>query len=222
MLYKTHKKQNIKELDPRGLLRDKGGNYLKDVELLAIILRSGTKSHNVLKLAEEVLIYLEKNNYSVSVHSLLKLKGLGLAKSTSIVAMLELCKRILIPTTEKIQSPDNLLPLLQNYAHKNQEYFLSVFLNGAYKVISHSIVSIGLINQTLVHPREVFVDAIRLRATSIVVAHNHPSGYVDPSSEDIESTNRIKSAGDILGIPMLDHIIFSSKGYYSFKEHGLV
>ncbi len=220
MLYKGKSSQDVKKINPRGLLYDRGANHLKDTELLAVILGSGTKSKNVMKLAEDLLAYLEKSNYTVDVQSLLTLKGLGLAKSTSIVAMLELCKRILLPTTEKINAPQDLLPLLKNYANKYQEYFLSVYLNGAHTIISHSIVSIGLINQTLVHPREVFCDAIKLRATSIIVAHNHPSGYVDPSIEDITSTKRIKEASEILGIPLLDHIIFSTKGYYSFKEHG--
>ncbi len=222
MTYRTRDSGNVKIIDPRGLIHKKGAEHLTDHELLALILGSGTKSHNVMRLAEILLLHLEKNNYSVDVESLLEIKGLGLAKSTRIVAMLELCKRMLLPSSKRIESPKDILPLLHNYAHKEQEYFLSIILNGAHNVISHSIVSIGLINKTLVHPREVFSDAIRLRATSLIIAHNHPSGYVEPSSEDLQSTRRIKESGILLGIPLLDHIIFSPQQYYSFKEHGKI
>jgi DNA repair protein RadC len=105
-------------------------------------------------------------------------------------------------------------------ADRKQEHFLCISLNGAYEVIAVRTVSVGLVNKTQVHPREVFADPLTDRATAIIVAHNHPTGNLTPSKEDIAITRQLKSAGEILGIKLLDHIIFSHKGYYSFMENN--
>jgi DNA repair protein RadC len=115
-----------------------------------------------------------------------------------------------------------VLPLIRHYADRKQEHFICVSLNGANEVIATRVVSVGLVNKTQVHPREVFADSITDRATAVIVAHNHPSGSLEPSREDFEITDRIKSPGEVLGIRLLDHIVFNQKGYYSFCEKGLV
>ena len=113
-----------------------------------------------------------------------------------------------------------MLPAIRHYADRKQEHFLSVSLNGAHEIIAVRVVSIGLVNRTIVHPREVFADPLTDRAAAVVVAHNHPSGQVQPSMEDRDVTRRLKSAGDTLGMKLLDHVVFSTLGYYSFLEHG--
>lgn len=119
----------------------------------------------------------------------------------------------------KIKFPADVLPLIQHFADRKQEHFLCVSINGANEVMNVRVVSIGLINKSHVHPREVFADVIAERASAIIIAHNHPIGELKPGKEDIEVTNRIKEAGKILGINLWDHIIFNHKGYYSFVEN---
>jgi DNA repair protein RadC len=119
----------------------------------------------------------------------------------------------------QVHGPEDIYQALSRYHRKRKENFLVITLNGAHQVISIRIVTIGLINRSLVHPREVFIEAIRDNAAAVTVAHNHPSGNFLPSPEDYEVTSRLKKAGDIIGIPVLDHIVFSHKGYYSFLEH---
>jgi DNA repair protein RadC len=111
------------------------------------------------------------------------------------------------------------LPLLERFADRNQEHFLTLSLNGAHEVIMVRTVSVGLVNRTMVHPREVFAGPLTDRASAIILAHNHPSGSVEPSAEDDEITTRLLSAGETLGIPVLDHVVFSRSGYYSYLEH---
>jgi DNA repair protein RadC len=121
---------------------------------------------------------------------------------------------------KKITSPSDILPAVWEYAEKNQEHFIVASLNGAHEVIETRICSIGLLNRTLVHPREIFRQAIIDSAAAIIIIHNHPSGNLEPSQEDTEITKRIKDAGIIVGIKVLDHIIISKCGYYSFLEEG--
>jgi DNA repair protein RadC len=112
--------------------------------------------------------------------------------------------------------------LIRHYADRKQEQFICISLNGANEVIAHRVVSVGLVNKTQVHPREVFADPITDRASAIIAAHNHPSGSLSPSKEDVEITRQIKNAGETLGIKLLDHIIFNHRGYYSFLEDGKI
>lgn len=120
----------------------------------------------------------------------------------------------------KITSPADILPAVWKYAEENQEHFVVASLNGAHEVIEIRVSSIGLLNRTLVHPREIFRQAIIDNAAAVIIIHNHPSGNLEPSQEDIEITKRIKDAGIIVGIEVLDHLIISKSGYYSFLEEG--
>lgn len=122
----------------------------------------------------------------------------------------------------KISRPQDIFAALSRYARARNERFFAITLNGAHEIIKIHIVSIGLVNRTVVHPREVFITAIKDNATAIVVAHNHPSGHLDPSPEDREITDRLHNASEVLGLALLDHLIFSRAGYYSFVEHGLL
>ena len=122
----------------------------------------------------------------------------------------------------KVSRPQDIYAALARYARARNERFFAITLNGAHEIIKIHIVSIGLVNRTVVHPREVFITAIKDNATAIVVAHNHPSGHLDPSPEDREITDRLRNASEVLGLALLDHLIFSRTGYYSFVEHGLL
>ncbi len=203
---------------PREKLKTKGPEALSDQELLAILLGSGTKGHNVMTVAQRILKALDTHNEKLNLDVLEKLEGVGPAKATLISAALELGRRRIRPEGLKISFPADVLPLLHNYGDRKQEHFICISLNGAHEVVATRVVSVGLLNKTQVHPREVFSDPITDRAAAIIIAHNHPSGELIPSSEDIQVTRQLKAAGELLGIHLLDHIIFNHKGYYSFLE----
>jgi DNA repair protein RadC len=144
----------------------------------------------------------------------------GPAKATLIAASLEFARRRIRPEGIKIKTPVDVLPLVRHYGDRKQEHFLCISLNGANEIITTRVVSVGLVNKTQVHPREVFADPITDRASAVILAHNHPSGDLTPSKEDILLTRQLKEAGETLGIAVLDHIIFSQKGHYSFLENS--
>lgn len=204
---------------PREKMHAKGPESLSDHELLAILLGSGTKGSDVMTVAGRILKVLDGNK-ELSLDELKKIEGVGPAKATLIAAALEFARRRIRPEGLKISFPADVLPLIQHYADRKQEHFLCVSINGANAVIQSRVVSVGLVNRTQVHPREVFADPITDRASAIIVAHNHPAGTLTPSTEDKEITEQLKSSGETLGIRLLDHIIFNQKGYYSFLEHG--
>lgn len=218
--------RNIKNLPecerPREKLQQKGSEALSDLELMAILLGSGTKGHDVMKVSGRILKILDGNSKQLSLEELQRIEGVGLAKATLIAAALEFARRRIRPEGLKISTPADVLPLIQHYADRKQEHFICISINGANEVIKSRVVSVGLVNKTHVHPREVFADPITDRASAIIVAHNHPSGSLTPSTEDKEITGQLKSAGEILGIRLLDHIIFNHKGYFSFLESGVL
>ncbi|MBI5056133.1 MAG: DNA repair protein RadC [Nitrospirae bacterium] len=215
------KLRDIPEPDrPREKLRQKGAEALTDLELMAILLGSGTKTHDVMMVADRILKALDGNNAKLDIEELQKIDGVGLAKATLIAAALEFARRRIRPEGLRISFPADVLPLIQHYADRKQEHFISISINGANEVIASRVVSVGLVNKTQAHPREVFADSITDRASAIIIAHNHPSGGLTPSKEDTEITRQLKSAGETLGIRLLDHIIFNHNGYYSFLENG--
>jgi DNA repair protein RadC len=205
---------------PREKLRDKGAAALSDLELLAIILGSGTKGHEVITVADQLLKVLDRTDSQPGPEELEQIEGMGPAKATLILAALEFTRRRIRPEGLKISFPTDILPLIRHFADRKQEHFLCVSLNGANEVIQTRVVSVGLVNKTQVHPREVFADPITDRASAVIVAHNHPAGGTSPSQGDREVTQQLKSAGETLGIRLLDHIIFDRKDYYSFLEKG--
>jgi DNA repair protein RadC len=148
--------------------------------------------------------------------------GLGPAKQAQLTAAFELARRFGRPKHLKISVPGDLAPRLFHWADRPQEVFLAALLNGAQEVIAVTPITVGLLNKTLVHPREVFAPAIEVRAAAVILAHTHPSGSLEPSREDREATRRLIQAGKLLGVEVLDHLIVTQTGYYSFKEHGEV
>ncbi len=205
---------------PRERLLASGPAHLSDSELLAILIGCGTKGTPLGQIAAEVVALLDRQVDSIQLRDLMAIRGMGATKATQIAAALEFARRRLCPGSKKISYPADVVPIIAHYADRSQEHFLCLSLNGAHEVMSLRVVSIGLLNRTIVHPREVFADPLKERAAAVIVAHNHPSGSVEPSAEDREVTRRLKEAGETLGIELLDHIVFSTRGYYSFLEHS--
>jgi len=200
-----------------------GAGRLSDIDLAALIIGSGIKGNSVDKIAEKLVQILDHTSAPViEVQAVRAIPGIGTAKAAQICAALEYARRRLRPAENRIRFPQDVLPVIRHYADRQREHFLSISLNGAHEVISVRVVSIGSVNRTIVHPREVFCEPLQDRATAVLAAHNHPSGNVDPSDEDREITVRLRQAGETLGISLLDHIIFTQNNYYSFLEHGVL
>lgn len=205
---------------PRERLATKGPQALSDVELIAILIGRGTKGHEVMSVAHRILETIDANGGVPDSAALQAIEGVGPAKATILSAALEFARRRIRPEGLKISFPADVLPLIQHLADRKQEHFVCISLNGAKEVINTRIVSVGLVNKTQVHPREVFADPIVDRASAIIVAHNHPAGELKPSKEDMAITKELQTAGETLGIKLLDHVIFNHRGYYSFLENG--
>ena len=204
---------------PREKLLKKGAESLSDQELMAIILGKGSKKNDVLSLAKQLIKTIDEKGIKVQAKEILNIDGIGEAKATTIAAAFEFVRRRIKPEGLKIKFPVDVLPLIQHYGDRKQEHFLCISINGANEVMNIRVVTIGLINKSQVHPREVFADVIAERASAIIIAHNHPVGDLKPSPEDMVVTKRINEAATILGMSLLDHIIFNNKGYYSFVEN---
>ena len=213
----------VKHDMPREKLQRLGASALKDYELMAVLLGTGVKGKDVIALSKELIQFIEKEFDSLDLKKLLSIHGLGSAKASQILSALELSKRLLIESQNiKITTPKDIYEELRAYRKKQQEYFIALYLDGANCLLETKVITIGTLNQSLVHPREVFSDAIEKRCASIIVAHNHPSGILEASSEDLEVTQRLKQSGKILGIELLDHIIFTSEAFVSLKEEGVL
>jgi DNA repair protein RadC len=204
---------------PRERILATGAQSLSDLDLISTLIGSGGKGRTVDQLARRIQHVLDACGQDIAAEELMKIEGLGPAKASVVAAAIELGRRRFPAMKTRIIHPESAFPLIQHYGDRLQEHFIRISLNGAHEVISIGVVSIGLVNRTIVHPREVFADPIRERSTAVIVAHNHPSGNLQPSREDREITVRLKEAGAILGISLLDHLIFSSGGFYSFLEH---
>jgi DNA repair protein RadC len=220
-------KQLPPELRPRERLLEAGPSALSDGELLGLLFGIGSREKTAVELAGEVISEAGGLHglYNVSVHELMRANGIGEAKACIILAAVELGRRIgqvRNPGRPVISSPADVERLVRGrIANLDRENFVVVLLNTKNEVIETLTVSIGTLGASLVHPREVFKPAIRASAASVILAHNHPSGKVEPSREDHEVTRRLGEAAGILGIEMLDHVIVGD-GYFSMKEHGML
>ncbi len=218
--------KKIKELasfdKPREKLFQKGVSALKDYELIAIMLGSGVKGKDILQLSKEIEKLLKDEFESIDLEKLLEIKGLGIAKASILLSAIELSKRYLLKQHKTISNAKEAYEEFKSIADKKQEYFVALYLDGANRVLEKRTLFIGTINKSLVHPREVFAPAIELRAASLIVAHNHPSGELQPSQADSAITQRLLESSSILGIELLDHLIVSKEGYFSFEENGLI
>jgi DNA repair protein RadC len=215
---------------PRERLKKYGSEALSVVELLALVLGRGIRSESVMVSAQRLFSGFGslKGLAEASVEDFESLRGLGLAKAAQLKACFELSKRLRheeaagLSKNKKLASrPEDICQLIRSKIIRfNQEHFVVVSLDSRNGVLGIDPVTIGTLNVSLVHPRETFEVAIARHAAQIIIAHNHPSGDVEPSMGDIEATKRIIEAGEILGIKVIDHLIVSKDSYFSFKEKG--
>ena len=199
------------EQRPRERLREKGIESLNDSELLAVILQSGTQGENVIDLSHRLIsTFGVEGLNSLSLAELTSIKGIGLAKAAKLIAAFELSKRVNSGRIcEKVvsQASDVANYYISKLKDKKKEYFIAVFLDSKNKIISDEVISIGTLNSSLVHPREVFKEAIKNSANSIILVHNHPSGSTEPSDEDYRVNKVLIEAGELVGIKVIDHLI---------------
>ncbi len=211
-----------KKPDARERIKRRGARHLSDRDLVALAIGTGTRDSPVLSLASRVIETLDSARPEAIFESLCAIEGMGEVKASVVLAGLELGRRYAGLPTKKVQTAADVYPLVQHYADRKQEQFISVSLNGAHEVLAVRVVSVGILNRTIVHPREVFGDPLSDRAAAVIVCHNHPSGQLEPSEEDRNITRRLSEAGELLGISLLDHLILSPKGgYFSFVESGI-
>lgn len=201
---------------PREKLQTKGSASLSDYELLMAIIGSGNAQADVSKIARDVGRLLLQKSSELTYEDLITIKSLGPAKAAQLMAGFELWRRQ-FEVTERpiIDSAEKAVQLLADIRTRKQEYFVCISLDGANRLIAKRIITIGTLTGSLIHPREVFADAITDRAASIIVAHNHPSGNIEPSEADHQVTERLLSASTILGIKLNDHIIVTAHSYAS-------
>ena len=211
---------------PRERLIRQGAGSLSNQELIAILLRTGTKEESVLMLANRILKSFDKiqDLKDATVEEMISVKGVGQAKAVQILAAVEVGKRIYRKHSEgryTIKSPEDAAAyLMTDMSSLLQEHFVVLFLNVKNEVLHKQTIFIGSLNSSIVHPREIYREAVKRSAASIIAAHNHPSGNPSPSPEDIEVTKRLVEAGSIIGIELLDHLIIGDHRFISLKEKG--
>lgn len=207
------------EQRPRERLRRDGADKLSDAELLALLIQYGSKGENAVDLSNRLISTFEIDKLnSLSLQELMKIKGIGLAKASKLVAAFELSKRVSSgKVCEKIVK--NPSDIASHYTEKlkdlKKEHFIAVFLDSKNKIIKDEVISIGTLNSSLVHPREVFREAIKNSANSVILVHNHPSGNVEPSDEDYRVNKVLVETGNLVGIKVLDHLIVGDKKWIS-------
>ncbi len=211
---------------PREKLSERGAESLSDAELLAILIRTGRTGKSALDIAKEAMKkYPLSKLLSTAQKELIVIKGLGNTKAITIKAALELGRRAVGSFSDSLpilSSVKETVAQLADLRGKQKEYFVVLYLNARKQLVHKEIVSIGALTETLAHPREVFEPAIRLFASSVILAHNHPSKNMEVSEADIKLTEKLIQSGTILDIEVLDHIILTDNGYISFKEKGLL
>ena len=208
--------------DVREKVMEHGFSFLFDEELIMLILGSGNRQLPVERMAGKIVDVLDDCDAENVVENLLALKGVGQGKALAVAAALELGRRRSCHLRAPIKSPRDIVPFVKNYAVCEKEHFLLVTLNGGHEIIQIHVITVGTLNRTLIHPREVFTVAMRDNAAAIIVSHNHPSGNCSPSEEDIEITDVLAKVSVIMGIELLDHVIVSRESYFSFMENKLL
>ena len=203
---------------PREKFKKYGASFLENHELLAILLGSGIEGKNVAEISKSILKKHSKNIADLDYKEIAKEKGIGEVKAIQLQCAFELSKRLLKTDNAKplIKSSLDLEPLLQPFKNEKKEHLIAFYLSPTNHLLAQETIGIGIVDSTLIHPREIFAPAFQHRATGVIIAHNHPFGEAKPSEEDIEITKKIAEAGEIIGIKLLDHIVFSSSGTYSF------
>lgn len=221
------KMQDIPKIErPREKLIKKGSKNLKDEELLAILLRTGREGKNVLELAKQILRkYSKKRLLKMGYEDLVRIKGVNSAKACTILAAQELVKRALRVEEETlpiISSAKDAILQFSELRERSREHLAALYLNARNEMLFKTHLFIGTLNANLVHPREIFENALDHNAASVILVHNHPSGDSHPSRADLEITKRVVSAGKIMGIDVLDHIVITKNKFFSFKDKKLI
>ncbi len=209
---------------PREVIARKGASALSDTELIEAIIGRGTKTRDVRVLSKEICSLLQAQKPNIRYDDLKAIDGVGPTKASQIMACFELGRRYHAPSGPDIRvtKPEDVIPFVAHLRDKRQEHFVCITLNGAGEVLGNRVITVGLLNHSLVHPREVFADAIVDRAASVICVHNHPSGSLEPSPQDIAITTQLKEAGQLVGIQLIDHIIVTRNGHMSLRERGLI
>jgi DNA repair protein RadC len=224
---KRNSKVRIKDLPlslrPREKLLALGATNLSDAELLAILLGTGKRGQNVVVLSEVLLRrHPLRELGKATIKDFASIGGIGNTKATRIAAALELGERVFSPATFTkviIRSTEDALAQLREVALKRQEYLIVFYLNARYELLRKEVVGIGSLNNLRITPKEIFSPALQTPCAFLIVAHNHPSGDPTPSDDDIQFTTRIHDAGEVMGIPLLDHLIVGKSGYFSFRDN---
>ncbi len=216
-----------KEERPRERLLKVGAENLTNKELIAIILKTGLKNKNVNDLSLELLSKYNLNELKdIEVNDLIKINGVGKTKAIELITAIELGKRVFLSSDkkkEKLDTPEKIWNDIRYYLNgKKQEYFYCYYFNNKQELLKRKLLFLGTINNSITHTREIFKEAYKLSASSIVCIHNHPSNDVTPSKADKEFTNTLIKTGNIQGIPVLDHIIVGDSNFYSFYEHNII
>jgi DNA repair protein RadC len=220
---KARRIHQIPSIDrPREKLQRKGVAALSDFELLEVMIGSGNSQADVGQIARQIQRLLQGGTAALSFDKLLELRGINIAQASKILSSLELARRHLVQDVQPLRSLHDIITRVSDIRTKQQEYFLCLSLDGGQRLISLRTVTIGTLDTVLAHPREVFADPIIDRAACIIVAHNHPSGDTRPSNRDIMLTQQLTAAGQLLGIPLRDHLILTKTESYSFRQHHLL
>jgi len=216
------KLKDIPKIDrPRERFLQKGADALSKSDLLAILLGSGIKGKNVRELSENIIKKFGKNFLNITVDDLLEISGIGQAKALQIASAISLVKRFYADEKSNetiIKNSQDVLSLTYDLRDKKKEHLVCLYLNARNSILKKEIVSVGLLDKTLLHPREIFYPATELNAASVILIHNHPSGDSSPSEKDNQIVEKIVQAGEIMGIPVIDFIIISEDNHYSFYE----
>jgi DNA repair protein RadC len=207
---------------PREKLQRKGVAALSDFELLEVLIGNGTASADVGFIARQVQKLLQNGVASLNYETLVTIKGVSTATAAKILAAIEISKRHLVREHTPLRTQQDILARLSDIRTKQQEYFVCLSLDGGQRLIAQRTITIGTLDTVMAHPREVFADAIADRAASVVAAHNHPSGDETPSQKDITLTQQLVAAGQLLGVPLRDHLILTKTKYFSFRQHHML
>ncbi len=208
---------------PREKLEIYGRANLSDVEIVAILLGSGSAKENVLKLSKTLLQKHPLQSFEhITAERLTKFPGIGFSKASTVLAAIELGERIYSQSLLNkvlIRSTEDAIEQLKEYTQKRQEYLIALYLNARHELLQKEVIGIGSLNSMVITPKEIFSPALASPCASIIISHNHPSGDAHPSDDDIKFTQRVHEAGEILGIPLVDHIIVAKSSYFSFREN---
>lgn len=205
---------------PREKLSTQGLSALTNLELIALIIGNGNKYNDVFTISKNIYTYLEANRTNIKYSDIINISGIGEAKASKIIASFELANRYINQNTMTITTCKEVFNLCREIGFKKQEHFIILTLSAASVLIKKHLIFIGTLDRSIVHPREIFAQAISDRCANIILVHNHPSGKLEPSNQDLEITKRLIEVGTVVGINVLDHVIIGNNEFYSFYENG--